>query len=64
VRHSRFDEDENENNRDESREMATDIMVTSTTKLTLFPIILTRFIHFALASLKTLGADLGDQAQR
>ena len=43
--------DEDKHTRDESRELATDIMVTSTTELT-HPILLTRFIRFALASLK------------
>jgi len=40
--------------------MATDIMATSTTELTLFySILLTRFIRFALASLKLRLASLG-----
>ena len=43
--------EEDEHTSDESREMATDIMATSTTKLA-HSIILTRFIRFALASLK------------
>jgi len=44
---------EDEHTRDESREMATDIMATSTTKLTLFlSILLARFTRFALTSLK------------
>jgi len=56
--------DEDENTRDESREMATEIMATFITKLT-HSILLTRLIRFALvASLKmrlapsSLGADL------
>ena len=44
--------------RDESREMATDIIATSTTKLT-HSILLTRFTRFALASLKMRLASLG-----
>ena len=43
--------EEDEHTSDESREMATDIMATSTTKLA-HSIILTRFARFALASLK------------
>jgi len=52
--------DEDEYTRDESREMTTDIMATSTTKLTLFHSkLLTRFNRFALASLKMRLASLG-----
>ncbi len=43
--------DEDEHTRDESREMATDIMATSTTKLT-HPIRLARLVRFARPSLK------------
>ena len=52
AKRASFEEDEH--TREESREMATDIiMATSTTKLTLFhSILLTRFTRFALASLK------------
>jgi len=52
--------DEGENTREESREMATDIMATSTTELT-HSVCVARFIHFALASLKIkmLHASLG-----
>jgi len=46
--------------RDESREMATDIMATSTTKLTLFTqFFWLAFIRFALASLKMHLSSLG-----
>jgi len=52
--------DEDESTRDESREMATDTMATSTTKLTLFhSILLARLTHFSLASLKMRLASLG-----
>ena len=47
-----------EHTRDEMREMAKDIMATSTTKLTLFhPIRLARLVRFARPSLTSLGAD-------
>jgi len=52
--------DEDENTRDESREIVTDIMATSTTKLTLFHSFLsTRLTRFALTSLKMHFASLG-----
>ena len=53
--------DEDENTRDESREMAADIMATSTTKLTLFHSIrLARLARFARAPLKMRLASLGE----
>jgi hypothetical protein len=55
---------EDEHIRDKVHEMATDVMATSTTKLTLFhPIRLAHFTRFARLSLKmrlaSLGASLG-----
>ena len=54
--------DEDENTRDESREMAIDIMATSTTKLT-HSILLTRFTRFALVSSKMCLAALGAETR-
>jgi len=63
AKRASFDEDEH--TRDESREMTTDEMATSTTELTLFHSIrLARFIRFALTSLKMRLTSLGAAGMR